>query len=142
MNIIAQAIPPSCSLSTRTSSLFLRNQTNHTMISAQFVRFAPYFFLGAVALMMASYVRSLFRLRNLPGPFVARFTGLFRLSLVSKGNGPQNYRALRQKYGPIVRVGPNAVSISDVAMIPTIYGIGSKFTKVRTGMPSWIDSKG
>ncbi|PVH68975.1 cytochrome P450 [Cadophora sp. DSE1049] len=42
---------------------------------------------------------------------------------------PRNYRALHDKYGPIVRVGPNHVSVSDPAMIPIIYGISSKFTK-------------
>ena len=69
-------------------------------------------------------------LRSLPGPLLARVSGLYRLSLVFDGHAPERYRELHQKYGNIVRTGPNHVSISDASMIPTIYGIGSKFLKV------------
>lgn len=46
------------------------------------------------------------------------------------GDSPQNYRKLHDKYGKIVRVGPNHVSVSDSAEIPKIYGVGSKYLKV------------
>ncbi|PCG88265.1 Cytochrome P450 [Penicillium occitanis (nom. inval.)] len=49
--------------------------------------------------------------------------------MVYKGDGPVQYRKIHEQYGPIVRVGPNEVSIADPTMIPVIYGIGSKFTK-------------
>ncbi|KAL2859238.1 cytochrome P450 [Aspergillus pseudodeflectus] len=49
--------------------------------------------------------------------------------MVYNGDGPANYRKVHEKYGPIVRVGPNEVSVADPNMIPVIYGIGSKFTK-------------
>lgn len=85
-----------------------------------------------LALLVLSYVRTVFRegLRYLPGPFLARFSGIYRLALVHDGHAPERYRELHKKYGPIVRTGPNHVSISDPAMIPNIYGIGSKFLKV------------
>jgi hypothetical protein len=51
--------------------------------------------------------------------------------MVYNGAGPAQYRKIHEKYGPIVRVGPNEVSVADPTMIPRIYGIGSKFTKVR-----------
>lgn len=70
-------------------------------------------------------------LRRLPGPFLARFTRLYRLSLVWSGDAPKKYEALHKAMGPIVRTGPNHVSISDPAMIATIYGIGSGFTKAH-----------
>lgn len=69
-------------------------------------------------------------LRKIPGPFLSRFSGLYRLSLVAGGRAPQNYRQVHEQYGSIVRVGANHVSISDPAEIPTIYGLGSKFLKV------------
>ena len=69
-------------------------------------------------------------LRALPGPLLARFSGLYRLSLVCRGDAPQNYRNVHEKYGVIVRVGANHVSVSDPSMIPVIYGIGTKFHKV------------
>jgi hypothetical protein len=51
--------------------------------------------------------------------------------MVGGGNAPVGYRTLHQKYGPIVRVGPNHVAVSDPSAIPVIYGLGSKFMKVR-----------
>jgi hypothetical protein len=78
------------------------------------------------------YVRTFFRkgLRTLPGPLLARFSGLYRLSMVIKGDSPQNYRKVHDQYGKIVRVGPNEVSVSDASAVPSIYGLGSKFLKV------------
>jgi hypothetical protein len=77
-------------------------------------------------------IRLTFRagLRNIPGPWLARSTGLYRLSLVYKGDSPRQYQLIHEKYGPIVRTGPNHVSISDPAMIPVVYGIGKNFQKV------------
>jgi hypothetical protein len=68
-------------------------------------------------------------LRQVPGPLVARFSGLYRLSLVLRGQTPEEYRKVHQKYGPIVRVGPDHVSVSDPSTIPVIYGISSRFLK-------------
>jgi hypothetical protein len=87
---------------------------------------------GSLFLLTLLYIQTALRsgLRSLPGPFAARFTGLYRLKLVYKGDAPYRYRQIHEKYGPIVRVGPNHVSVSDEAMIPVMYGIGSKFLKV------------
>lgn len=92
-----------------------------------------YLVIATFVLILFSYLHSAFwtPLRKVPGPFLARFSRLYRLNLVRKGNAPENYRSLHQEYGPIVRTGPNHVSISEVAMIPTIYGIGSQFTKTQ-----------
>lgn len=91
-------------------------------------------YLGAVlvALYLASSIRVAFRkgLRGLPGPLAARFSGFYRFSLVYAGKAPFEYRKVHQKYGPLVRVGPNHVSISDPAAIPQIYGIGTNYVKV------------
>ncbi|KLP13261.1 pisatin demethylase cytochrome P450 [Fusarium fujikuroi] len=76
-------------------------------------------------------IRLTFRagLRHIPGPWLARYTTLYRLSLVYKGDSPRQYQLLHEKYGPIVRTGPNHVSTSDPAMIPVVYGIGKNFQK-------------
>ena len=39
--------------------------------------------------------------------------------------------SLHNKYGLLVRIGPEHVSISDPKYISTIYGINTKFYKVR-----------
>ena len=71
-------------------------------------------------------------LRSIPGPFLARFSKLHRAWNISKGRAPDFYRELHEKYGPIVRTGPTTVDISDPAAVMIIYGINSKFLKVRS----------
>ncbi|KIW29389.1 uncharacterized protein PV07_05207 [Cladophialophora immunda] len=68
-------------------------------------------------------------LRNIPGPPLAACTGLWRLYDVAKGQSHATARQIHEKYGPVVRIGPNHVSISNPAMIPIIYGIKESFTK-------------
>ena len=91
------------------------------------------FVISFVSFILVTYTRIIFRagLKQLPGPITARFSSLYRLSLVYRGKAPFTYRKLHKKYGPIVRTGPNHVSVSDVEMIPVIYGTGNNFKKVR-----------
>jgi hypothetical protein len=69
-------------------------------------------------------------LRSIPGPIMARLTYLYRPFRIAKGDAPNFYMTLHEKYGPIVRTSPNTVDISDPAALPIIYGISSKFVKV------------
>lgn len=69
-------------------------------------------------------------IRQVPGPWLAKFTIFYRISMVTKGNGVQEYRQLHEQFGDVVRVGPNHVSINDPHAIQQIYGISSKFRKV------------
>ena len=71
-------------------------------------------------------------LRGIPGPFAARFTRLYLFRQATKGNGHTLYYDLHQRYGKLVRVGPEKVSISDADAIPLIYNISSKYRKVFT----------
>lgn len=79
------------------------------------------------------YVRVAFKkgLRDVPGPFLARLSSLYRISITYKGQAVKSYHDLHKTYGKIVRTGPYHVSISDPEMIPLVYGIASKFKKVR-----------
>lgn len=70
-------------------------------------------------------------LRSIPGPILARFTRFYRPWRIAQGDAPDFYLGLHEKYGPIVRTGPNTVDISDPKALPIIYGISSKFLKVR-----------
>ncbi|KAK6383591.1 hypothetical protein LTS17_002883 [Exophiala oligosperma] len=49
--------------------------------------------------------------------------------MVRRGDGVQNYIALHEKYGPVVRTGPFHVSVADPQVVPLVYGIASKFRK-------------
>jgi hypothetical protein len=83
-------------------------------------------------LVLYSLARGPYRrgLRSIPGPYLARYSSIFRILLVRNGDAPSGYLELHKKYGPIVRTGPNHVSVSDPGMIPIIYGIGKRFNKV------------
>ncbi|OQE30752.1 hypothetical protein PENFLA_c002G06919 [Penicillium flavigenum] len=73
-------------------------------------------------------------LRNIPGPFWARFSNLWYFNRLRQGQFEHDNIKLHKQYGPIVRVGPNHYSISDAATIKNVYGTGSKFAK-----SAWYD---
>ncbi|KAJ6075992.1 cytochrome P450 [Penicillium canescens] len=68
-------------------------------------------------------------LAMLPGPWLAAYTGLWRWKDVRSGKAHQRAIELHRKYGPIVRIGPHHVSISDPQEIKNIYGLKSGYTK-------------
>jgi hypothetical protein len=67
---------------------------------------------------------------HIPGPTLARYTSLYRVWLMASGKAPLKYAALHEKYGPIVRTGPNHVSFSSRDMVPIIYDMKNQFLKV------------
>ncbi|KAF7173431.1 hypothetical protein CNMCM5623_005644 [Aspergillus felis] len=68
-------------------------------------------------------------LRKVPGPFLARVTRWWEYRLVARGDSNQEYIRLHEKYGPVVRVGPNRYSVSQPSDVKIIYELGGKFTK-------------
>lgn len=73
-------------------------------------------------------------LRDIPGPWLAKVTDLWRLIESWRGRPDISHNKLHEKYGPAVRIGPNCVSISDPALIKTIFSTWKKdnmYTKVR-----------
>jgi cytochrome P450 len=81
----------------------------------------------ATRVLYALYTQLASPLRDVPGPFLARFTKLWFFNRVRRGKFHHDNIALHEKYGPIVRVGPDLFSISTPDK--TVYGIGSKFAK-------------
>lgn len=71
-------------------------------------------------------------LRSIPGPFLASFTDLWRLLAVDKGNFEVVLQVLHNKYGDLVRVGPNCISVGDPREIKQIYGITRLYQKVSS----------
>lgn len=82
---------------------------------------------SGVVIVFISYLTLVLRagfqkgVRQVHGPFIARFSGLYRLWLVYAAKVPFEYRKVHRNYGPLVRVGPNHISISDPGAIPQIY---------------------
>lgn len=65
-----------------------------------------------------------------PGPFLAGFTDLWRFYDAYGRRSEKTFIALHEKYGDVVRIGPNVLSFADPKSLKTIYGLNKGFTKV------------
>jgi hypothetical protein len=93
--------------------------------------FANYVFtcvaLVAVALIRTRYYHGL---NKIPGPFLASITSLWKWNVVLKEKMNVVNTELHEKYGSLVRIGPNHVSASSVESIQVIHrSRGNGFTK-------------
>lgn len=87
----------------------------------------------AVLVLLVNLIRRLSSpLNRVPGPTIARFTSL-NLKLNELGANRTPYvHALHQKYGPVVRIGPNEVSFSSWPALKEIYcSVGSGYDKTE-----------
>ncbi|TVY44107.1 Pisatin demethylase [Lachnellula subtilissima] len=84
-----------------------------------------------VAMLVAKVLRSRFRsgLRQLPGPYLAAYSPLWNITNAASGDSHESFRKLHEKYGQVVRTGPNHVAIADPAMVSVIYGTNNNFLK-------------
>lgn len=71
-------------------------------------------------------------LHKVPGPFLARFSQLWRNIRYFRGTWLDDVVHLHEEYGPVVRIAPNEVSFVDKAALKTLYGHGQPSQKVET----------
>lgn len=90
----------------------------------------PSLAVGVLILCLWS-LRSYLRLCRVPGPSLAAISNLPRVSWVLSNRAHDIHIALHQRYGKLVRFGPNMVSVGDAAEIPNLYGFTGKYAKVR-----------
>lgn len=69
-------------------------------------------------------------LSHIPGPTLAKYTRLWKLYDVWKGDSHNTSIRLHRRYGDLVRIGPKHVSVGDPKAVPVIYGLNKGFTKV------------
>ena len=84
----------------------------------------------AVSFAYFFYLRYLSPYRDIPGPFLATISPLWRLRGALNGSLHKDITAAHRKYGTIVRISPDEVSISDPESIKVIYGHNAGFVKV------------
>ncbi|KAF2792227.1 cytochrome P450 [Melanomma pulvis-pyrius CBS 109.77] len=90
---------------------------------------SPYaFLLLPVLYYLLPYLRN-WSIRPIPAPFPAAFTNLWLLSQARRGKRYLAVDAAHKKYGTLVRIQPNHVSVADADAIPVIYGHGNGFLK-------------
>ncbi|KAH8734260.1 cytochrome P450 oxidoreductase [Ilyonectria robusta] len=68
-------------------------------------------------------------LNRIPGPWLNSFSTLPRMWSVYKGEHHLQDLELHARYGKVVRVAPNLVSVADTNEINQLYGITTKFIK-------------
>ncbi|KAI1356133.1 cytochrome P450 [Xylaria sp. FL0043] len=92
---------------------------------------ARYWALGVVLITVAWLIRNRFHngLNKYPGPFIASLTDLWRLYEVWGRQFEVTNRKLHDKYGDVVRLGPNTLSFADPKALKTIYGLNKGFIK-------------
>ncbi|KAF2705103.1 cytochrome P450 3A3 [Pleomassaria siparia CBS 279.74] len=74
------------------------------------------------------YLRN-WSIRDIPSPFPAAFSNLWLLYQARTGKRYLAVDAAHGKYGKLVRIQPNHVSIADKDAIPVVYGHGGGFLK-------------
>lgn len=72
------------------------------------------------------YQRHFTPLGKIPGPFFASFSRWWLVIYARRKRRHTEDIELHRKYGPVVRIGPNEVSISSPAALDIIYGISSR----------------
>jgi hypothetical protein len=94
----------------------------------------PFTLIIAGILLILIKIRYRKGLRQIPGPFLASFLPLDRLVTTANGHQFKTHIKYHERYGSMVRVGPNHVSFSNGALIPVLYGISTKFYDVDTNL--------
>lgn len=79
-------------------------------------------------------IRALYRryaspLHKYPGPFLASVSRLWKVLSTASGHTHVDHIALHRKYGPVVRIAPNEVSVSSPEAARTLLSAGRRFFK-------------
>ncbi|OJJ46222.1 hypothetical protein ASPZODRAFT_142843 [Penicilliopsis zonata CBS 506.65] len=90
---------------------------------------SPYTLVAVVAVYFVLPYLKLWRLSDIPSPSVAAFTNLWLMLQARRGQRSITVHEMHKKYGKMVRIGPNHISIADDAAIQTIYAHGNGFLK-------------
>lgn len=111
--------------------------------------------IGLYWIVWIIYARTFHPYARYPGPFLASFSRSWIVMEILRGQAHRTQAELHKKYGiptslhehtdahymsgkgntkftkgPIIRIAPNEVAISDPASIKEIYGVSSRFSKV------------
>lgn len=94
---------------------------------------AAHWILAVVSLVVtrALYKRYASPLRKYPGPFLASFSRLWKVYSTATGRTHLQHIELHRKYGPVVRIAPNEVSIASPEAARILLSAGKGFHKTK-----------
>lgn len=95
---------------------------------------AEHIFVVAILLVIVYFTRNYFTpgVRLIPGPFLAKFSNIWRFFDVANGSAEATLYKLHRRHGDYVRLGPNVVSVWNLDALKIIYGIKQGYRKVST----------
>lgn len=91
----------------------------------------------AYLLGLAIYRIFLHPLAKYPGPLLAKITDLYQTYHALKGDRHLEFYRIHEKYGPIVRFGPNSLSFNSNTALKEIYGFKSNVRKAKFYEAFW-----
>ncbi|KAF4782143.1 benzoate 4-monooxygenase cytochrome p450 [Colletotrichum scovillei] len=86
-------------------------------------------FLAVLIGLYTFYYRKIHPLARFPGPFLASVTNFWRLRELWNLHLPETLVVLHEKYGDVVRIGPNMLSFRQGSAVPRIYKAGRALAK-------------
>ncbi|KAG8219853.1 cytochrome P450 [Butyriboletus roseoflavus] len=89
-----------------------------TAFLAAYVLFFATLFLSIVVYRLSPF----HPLAKYPGPIACKISQLCAVAVYSRGKAHHYRKLLHDRYGPIVRIGPNELSVTDKGMLPYILG--------------------
>ncbi|KAE9401944.1 cytochrome P450 monooxygenase pc-bph [Gymnopus androsaceus JB14] len=82
-------------------------------------------FVSFLSFLFIPYLLDQHHLLTIPGPFLAKFSDLWLTYISVQGHRSETVHSLHEKYGPVVRIAPNHVSIATPDALQTIYAHGN-----------------
>ncbi|KAL2214516.1 cytochrome P450 [Sarocladium strictum] len=83
----------------------------------------------ATVLFVADTVRTWYRLSHVPGPFWASISKFWMVRQSLKGQQPYAIQELNEKYGSLVRIGPNELATADPEVLRRMMAIRSSYSR-------------
>lgn len=118
--------------------LLLFRQVSHVKLTLQNMILMMTGSIGNIIAVLAScfvlwYIISVatswYRLRHIPGPFLAAFSYLWIAPVSFHVKHYETNKVLNEKFGPLVRVGPNELTTDDPDVLRRINGVKSTYAK-------------
>ena len=86
-------------------------------------------FLPVLIIVYGIYLRYYRGISHIPGPFIASISNYWKIQAAWKEQMPQQNIDLHRKYGPLVRIAPDMVSVDDPTALGIIYGFKPIYRK-------------
>ncbi|KAF7333636.1 hypothetical protein MSAN_02406600 [Mycena sanguinolenta] len=106
-------VPPLIVASLQVELLGVVGSTSHS--------YSLYYF-GLLSWIVTYRVSPLHPLSKYPGPTACKLSKLWLTFVGSRGKLHLYVKELHDKHGPVIRIGPNELSITDVSLLPSILG--------------------